>query len=53
MQKFGYAFADTILKAVITSAIGDLKAIEQKKVDVVLSNKVIIRTIRKCPKTQP
>ncbi|KAI7858687.1 rRNA processing/ribosome biogenesis-domain-containing protein [Circinella umbellata] len=39
MQKFGYAFADTILKAVITSAIGDLKAIEQKKVDVVLSNK--------------
>ena len=40
MQKFGYAFVDTILKTVITSAIGDLKAIEQKKVDVILSNKV-------------
>ena len=40
MQKFGYAFVDTILKTVITSATGDLKAIEQKKVDVILSDKV-------------
>ncbi|KAI9496069.1 rRNA processing/ribosome biogenesis-domain-containing protein [Zychaea mexicana] len=41
LRKFGYAFADTILKAVISSAIDDLKAIERKKLDVVVPEKKV------------
>ncbi|KAI9243822.1 rRNA processing/ribosome biogenesis-domain-containing protein [Phascolomyces articulosus] len=41
MQKFGYAFADTILKPVVLSAIDNLKAIEHKRVDVVVPDKKV------------
>ncbi|KAI8137918.1 rRNA processing/ribosome biogenesis-domain-containing protein [Fennellomyces sp. T-0311] len=40
LRKFGYAFADTILKSTVISAISDLKAIESKKVDIVATEKV-------------